>query len=81
MNVSYCLAPEEGKGIRVYDLHVTDNPRNIADNSIRTRFDVKGISYRRLVKLGFAELRQSGKNKIRRALKGNMSKNERKEAL
>ena len=64
-----CLAPEEGKGIRVYDLHVTDNPKKSTDNSIRTRFDVKGTSYRRLIELGFAELRQSGKNKIRKALK------------
>lgn len=49
-----CIMPKEGNGIFVYDLSTIDKcpPSN---TNLLTRYDVRGINWRKLLKLGFGE--------------------------
>lgn len=64
------LHPEDGKGIYVYDLGQPGDPPHQTDQAnIRTRFDVRSISYRKLIGVGLAELKLSLRNKVGKKLK------------
>ena len=64
-----CLEPENGKGIYVYDLHENDDSKKTATDAVRIRYDVRAISYKKLLKLGIVEFKQSLKNKIKKLVK------------
>lgn len=62
-----CCTYEKGEGLFIYDLHSTAKPQKTNTKLIRTRYDVRAINWRLLIKLGFSDLT----GKIRAKLKFN----------
>ena len=48
-----CIFPQEGKGIILYDLSKKDNITKINKDYL-TRFDIKGIHWKKLLHMGFS---------------------------
>lgn len=64
-----CISPEEGNGIYVYDLHTEEIHSEKTEEIIRTRYDIRAINYRKLLRLGLAELNVSFTSKFAKKIK------------
>ena len=58
-----CLYPAEGKGIRMYDLAISSSCEKVNLNYI-TRYDVRSIHWKRLLKLGWEEFLEAIKIRL-----------------
>ena len=61
------FSPKQGEGIRIYDLHTADRIIKM-DSTLLTRFEVRGIIWRRLMKLAVTEIVQSKSAELSRYL-------------
>lgn len=58
-----CLFGTAGEGIYIYDLSTQDTPPK-QNKTLRTRYDVRALAWRQLLKVGFEEFLKKIRNKI-----------------
>lgn len=61
-----CIHQEPGQGIYVYDLKITETPPPAFADNIRTRYDAKNLSWKRLIQLGMSGFKKALKSKLKR---------------
>ena len=60
-----CLYPEIGMGIKVYDLETHDGTNEANNIDVLTRYDVRSISWKKIIHLGFKMFVDTLVSKIR----------------